>query len=137
MIGETTGRFVPTLPLQPSHWLVLNRPPVAGFDSTGDNRGTPAHAQSPPGVPSEPEKTTDQSSHDAVGLSAHGRNPLGPFPGRSEGTDCDEGGPEEDRLLLLSGSESDLWGFVTENNKSYVEFKNINNLKILLVFMEK
>ena len=36
MIKTLTGRFASNLPLHPSHWLVLNRPPVAGFDSTGD-----------------------------------------------------------------------------------------------------
>ena len=77
-------------------------------------RGTSEDAQETEGLCAGPEEKTDQPSHDAVDFPVDGRNPLGPFPGRSEGTGRDEGGPGEDRLLFLSGSESDLWGFVTE-----------------------
>ncbi len=39
-----------------------------------------------------------------------------PCPGRSGGSHLDEGGPEKNRLLLLSGGQSDLRGSVNEGN---------------------
>jgi hypothetical protein len=61
-----------------------------------------------------------------------------PRLGGAEGTGRDAGSPEEDCLLLLSGSESDLWSFVT-GNKSKI-FKNLKisrAYKLLLIFRGK
>ena len=99
-------------------------------------RGTPKHAQKTQGFASGPEEKADQPPHDAVDIPIDGWDQLAALPGRSGWSHLDEGGPEEDCILLLSRGQSDLRGPVSEGNIKVFKKVQVPE-KIVLVVMEK